>query len=127
MSQTLILSALGAAALYWSWQPVEERFVAQYNGTSYPVAIMASMPGCGYCSQAAPEWRRLAKVARHSLPRVRIATMDCVKDAEQCKKWSIHSYPTFIFVRSADAKPLVYEGSTRSVSAWLRWISSQLY
>lgn len=52
-----------------------------------------SVPGCGHCKKAKPEFVEAADTFKED-PRVELAAVDCTRHSALCQSFSVQGYPT---------------------------------
>mmetsp|Transcript_10 Transcript_10/g.16 ORF Transcript_10/g.16 Transcript_10/m.16 type:complete len:214 (+) Transcript_10:59-700(+) len=63
-------------------------------------------PWCGHCKRLAPAWEALSLKASEG-DGIIVANVDCTVEIAVCKRFSVQSYPTLIYL--ADRKMFEYE------------------
>ncbi|CDF35887.1 Protein disulfide-isomerase, PDIA-6 Membrane [Chondrus crispus] len=76
---------------------------------------------CGFCKMALPVWSKFAKHLPSIRPNVKIAQVDCEKNAELCQATKITGYPTFIMFKGVNPLEEDY-GGERSVEAFSKYV-----
>ncbi|RKP31249.1 protein disulfide isomerase [Metschnikowia bicuspidata] len=60
-------------------------------------------PWCGYCKILGPEFAQAADSLSESHPEIKLAQIDCIKEADLCQSHDIKAYPTLKVFRGANA------------------------
>lgn len=79
------------------------------------VFLFVFAPWCGFSRKIMPVWAELAR-ATTSVEGLSIAKMDGTRNSIATKEFHWTTYPTIVFFRAGDTKPIPYEGE-RSLEA----------
>lgn len=59
-------------------------------------------PWCGHCKKLAPEYEKAASSLVNNDPPVPLAKVDCIANADTCKKFGVSGYPTLKIFRDGE-------------------------
>jgi len=76
-------------------------------------------PWCGHCQRAKPTWQELARLKKEG---IKIGLVNCVDNPSLAEKYSVQSFPTFIYFNQG--KTEVFNGE-RSVESWTQFIDQK--
>ena len=79
------------------------------NKVNTPVKfVMYYVPWCPHCKTAKPEWSKLEKYAKESLPWATVESIDCEKYPSEAEKNEVQYFPTMLITK--EGKNSEYEG-----------------
>lgn len=78
-----------------------------------------------FCQITKPVWSKFAKYLPNIRPNVKIAQVDCVKEADLCSATKISGYPTFIMFKGVNPLEEDYQGArtVESLSEYVKKVS----
>lgn len=76
-----------------------------------------------FCQMALPVWSKFAKHLPAERPNVKVAQIDCVKEAQLCAATKIAGYPTFLMFKGVNPLEEDYQGA-RSVQAFTDYVKT---
>lgn len=79
--------------------------------------VMFYVDWCMFCQMAKPVWSKFAKHLPAVRPNIRVAQVDCVKEARLCEASKISGYPTFMMFKGVNPLDEDYHGA-RTVDAF---------
>eukprot|EP00996_Jenningsia_fusiforme_P002536 NODE_3361_length_991_cov_45.201699_g3089_i0.p1 GENE.NODE_3361_length_991_cov_45.201699_g3089_i0~~NODE_3361_length_991_cov_45.201699_g3089_i0.p1 ORF type:complete len:270 (-),score=42.72 NODE_3361_length_991_cov_45.201699_g3089_i0:181-927(-) len=115
----LLLCTVAAAQVELDASSVLSRIGGNDN-----VFLKVYAPWCGWCKKLAPVWESLAEKFEDS-PNIVIAKFDAtqVGSEEVTSKFAVRGFPTLLFFRAGETKPLSFTGE-RTIEALVNFVES---
>lgn len=81
--------------------------------TTIHIADSCLQPWCGHCIKFAPKYEAAAKQLKEMQVDVKLAKIDCTKQARLCQDHGIRAYPTMKIFKNSRELYHDYEGPRR--------------
>lgn len=85
------------------------------------VMLIVHAPWCGFCRKVMPQWAKFATLLQAAPGAPVVAKMDGTVNRSPLEDFHPRSFPTVLYVRKGERKPITYHGTERTVEAFLEF------